>query len=491
MKLSKNVTKNKKTLNKHVSKTSKEDEKVKLKSKSIENGKTGKYGLAKNKKKVKSIKRLKDAEISDTTIVVGKENKKVLKKGGKNEKKKIVNVTAEKTKVSVQVSNQISEEEKEENTRIKNSIQKENLKRKSPSNTKKSKKLKSDSDASTKKQHTVDKKSASKKKMLKKKVESKEEENGDGNLKDISREHILNCISAIFHLTEEQLKNKKDLFSGEPQPIFMQVTCIRVPKVPRRRVKMVLPHSIILPDDDIALFVCDLERGRKKDYEPTVDHYRELLDECGCTRIKDIIPMKQVKTEYDQYELKRKLAGSYDHFLVDGRISGHMTHLLGKIFDRKRKLPISIRMDSKDLKSEIDYALRKTSMTLHSLADTHIVQVANTSMKKDDILENVIAVCRNLGQTYPGGWSNIRAIRLKARTGPGLVLYMTLKNKNTVDTPCVKPKRPKAYRNVEGELTTLSGDATVTVTPEGDVIVKQTFPKESEDSEDKENIEKE
>ena len=58
------------------------------------------------------------------------------------------------------------------------------------------------------------------------------------NLNDLSREHILQCISVIFHLTEEQLKSKNALFEGESQPIFMQVTCIRVPKTSRRNMRV-------------------------------------------------------------------------------------------------------------------------------------------------------------------------------------------------------------------------------------------------------------
>lgn len=37
----------------------------------------------------------------------------------------------------------------------------------------------------------------------------------------------------------------------------------------------------------------------------------------------------------------------------------------------------------------------------------------------------------------------------------------------------VKPKRPKAYRDVEGELSTFITDTTVTVKPEGTVILKK------------------
>lgn len=180
------------------------------------------------------------------------------------------------------------------------------------------------------------------------------------------------------------------------------------------------------PSDEVALFVCDLERGKRKDYEPTVEHYRNLLNEHGCTRVNNIIPINRVKTEFDQFELKKKLIGSYDHFLVDGRIAGHMLHLLGKHFTKRRKVPTSVRMESKDLKHEIDYALRKTSMHIHSNGDTHLVQIGNTSMSKKEILKNILAACKNLSKNYPGGWANIRALRLKSTTTLALPFFMTL-----------------------------------------------------------------
>lgn len=174
------------------------------------------------------------------------------------------------------------------------------------------------------------------------------------------------------------------------------------------------------------MFVCDLQKGRRKDYEPTVEHYKSLLNEHECARVNEIIPMNRVKTEYDQFELKRKLVASYDHFLVDGRIAGHMNHLLGKEFYKKRKLPIPIRMQSKDLKHEIEHSLRKTSMHLHSHGDSHTMQIGNTLMDKKEILKNVLAACKYLSKNYPGGWANIRSLRLKSRTSLALPIYVTL-----------------------------------------------------------------
>jgi len=37
----------------------------------------------------------------------------------------------------------------------------------------------------------------------------------------------------------------------------------------------------------------------------------------------------------------------------------------------------------------------------------------------------------------------------------------------------IQPKRPKAYHNVEGELSTFIGNTTVTIKPEGTVILKK------------------
>lgn len=68
--------------------------------------------------------------------------------------------------------------------------------------------------------------------------ETEETSSKDFHPKKLSKKHILQCISAIFHLTQEQLKAKNDLLVTEVQPIFVQVTCIKVPKVSRRQMRM-------------------------------------------------------------------------------------------------------------------------------------------------------------------------------------------------------------------------------------------------------------
>ncbi|XP_048511265.1 ribosomal L1 domain-containing protein CG13096 [Athalia rosae] len=298
----------------------------------------------------------------------------------------------------------------------------------------------------------------------------------------LDEEQVAKGIAAVLKLAELQTGSKKKLFDEEPQPIFLQVSCIKVPKVPRRQLRILLPNTLVRDNDDVVLFVKDLRKGRITDFEPTIEHYQELLRKNGCTQIKDVIPLTQVKTEFDQFELKRKLLSSYDYFLTEGKIAGHLSHLLGKNFINRRKLPTSIKLDSENLKEVIDIALRKTIMPLHSNGSSHIVQVAHTAMKPDDIASNVVRTCKTLAHEYPGGWSNIRTLILKTPSSLAVPIYVTLKSKNKVKVPVIIPKRPNAHRIVTGELSTVPGHVGVIVKPDGTVTTFKTKKEHAENA---------
>lgn len=190
---------------------------------------------------------------------------------------------------------------------------------------------------------------------------------------------------------------------------------------------------MISSTDDIAIFVKDLKKGRKRDPEITVRHYEDIFQKHGITQIKAIIPINQVKTEYRQFEMRRRLFNSHDYFLVDGRISGHIAHLLGKQFREKRKLPTSVHMGKKNLKEVIDNALRKTCIQIHGHGDSSIIQIGTCSMKVEDIADNILAVIEDLSKNFPGGWENIRSLRIKTPLSLAIPIYISL-SKNVFRT---------------------------------------------------------
>jgi hypothetical protein len=50
-----------------------------------------------------------------------------------------------------------------------------------------------------------------------------------------------------------------------------------------------LPHPLIEKSSDVCLFVPDLKKGKYEDHEPTIEHYKELLEKSNVTGISQVI----------------------------------------------------------------------------------------------------------------------------------------------------------------------------------------------------------
>ena len=88
---------------------------------------------------------------------------------------------------------------------------------------------------------------------------------------------------------------------------------------------------------DVCLIVKDMEKGLKIDYEPTLNHFNELLSEKGVADITQVISLRELKVEYKQFEAKNSLCQKFDIFLVDDRILRLIPKFLGKPFYRRKR----------------------------------------------------------------------------------------------------------------------------------------------------------
>lgn len=236
---------------------------------------------------------------------------------------------------------------------------------------------------------------------------------------------VISAFNGVVKLLDLHLKKTNELFDDE-QPVFLQITCIKIPVCPERILRIPLKHSLLTDSSDICLIVPDVRGIPIKEYERVVEHYEQNLHSKNVKNIKTIMPYHQLKYEYGQFELKRRLVELYDVFLVDGKISGYVVHQLGKIFYDKRKLPVPIRLQVPNLKESIDKALHKTALPLHGKGDTYVVQVGHSKMDVVKIVENVYAVIESLEKEFPGGWENIRALYLKGTKTESVPIYFTL-----------------------------------------------------------------
>jgi len=263
---------------------------------------------------------------------------------------------------------------------------------------------------------------------------------------------------------------EKSLFSSEGQKISLQISGVKLPRDCESQViKIKLPHSTLPETREVCLFVKDLEKGLKVDHEDSVRHFTSLLADKGVKGVTQIISLRELKVEYKQYEAKTQLCHRFDQFLADARVIRLLPQFLGKAFYKRKKLPMQINLQAKDLPAEFGRCLNTTQLPIKNTGSCSTVVVGLTHHTPTQLLENTRAVVDKLVEKYPGGWVNIRSLHLNSGS-TSLPLYVSFRS--TAEVGLVKGSKKKNRSVVVDELSTVVG-GTVVVTPSGMVKVKR------------------
>merc|ERR1719458_1350855 len=281
------------------------------------------------------------------------------------------------------------------------------------------------------------------------------------------------AFKKLVELRDSEEVKKKDLLGsacGEGRKVQVSVAAIKLPREADAQVlQLPLPHPTTPVTRDVCLIVKDFEKGIRPDHEPTVAHYEALLAEKGVKGVTKVMSLRELKVEYKTFESKTALSHLYDHFLVDARIIRLVPKFLGKPFYKRKKFPVQVKLDAKNLVKEMEKALSTSCLALAHTGTSSCVTIGLTSMPEDQLSSNLVAAVRLLETRYPGGWANIRALHLLSGTD-SLPFYVTLRA--TKEVGLVRGLKRKNKGLVSGELSTVVG-ATVTVTPTGGVKVKR------------------
>ncbi|XP_035784174.1 ribosomal L1 domain-containing protein CG13096-like [Anopheles albimanus] len=263
-----------------------------------------------------------------------------------------------------------------------------------------------------------------------------------------------------FRLVLEELrkriaKDEKSKLFGDDLRFALQIAAVKIPDCPTRNCRVTLPHPILRKEDDVCLIVKDLERGRKYDYENTLCHWQDKLREVGVTSVTQIIPFQQLKQDYRQYEMRRKLVHRFERFLVDARIGGHVFSALGAHFTRRNKNPTSVVLEDDDkLAENIEKALRKVTYGRSNTGLTTEIKFAATWMPVEKAVENGMALLEGLKTEFPGGWLNVASIHMTtaSTSKQSLPLYMSMINPNLVPVPKIEGPRSKFIAKQNAKL---------------------------------------
>lgn len=184
--------------------------------------------ISKAKKIRDLISRAKtEASTVNNTDIMMKNVQDLLAEKRSKSSKKLKNVIPESKKQEKQKTNTI------ESKKSKLPVQK---RKKDSDNSKLPKKLKVQSPDTVKVVNNEIKSIKSKKRKLSnEEVEIKSESPTEPPL---TRKDIAKCVKAVLKLDENNGETKKSLFNSEKPPIFLLVTCIKVPKVPMHQMRM-------------------------------------------------------------------------------------------------------------------------------------------------------------------------------------------------------------------------------------------------------------
>ena len=182
-----------------------------------------------------------------------------------------------------------------------------------------------------------------------------------------------------------------------------------------------------------------------------------------------IIPLRELKVEYKQFESKIQLCNKFDLFLADDRIIRLLPQFLGKNFYKRKKIPLQINLRHKDLQAEFSRCLMTTQLPMKHAGACSNVVIGNSEQEDAQLVENTQSVVASLMTKYPGTFKNIRSVHINCGSS-SLPLYVSLRS--TAELGLVTGNKKKLRSFVTDELSTVVG-AEVSVSPFGNVKVKR------------------
>lgn len=248
-----------------------------------------------------------------------------------------------------------------------------------------------------------------------------------------------------------------------------------------------LAHSLYNDTDDVCLFVKDIEAGHKRDYQPTIDYFREKLDAVGITNIKAIMPMSQLVKDYKQSEMVRKLANTYDCFLADSRIAPHLAKMLGKTFAVQKKSPIPVRMNHKLLKEHLERATAKVQYHQTNSGDSIAIAIGKHCMDEAKIVDNIHQTFQNMHSEFHGGWANLKRAYLRPAMNlskSSVLVYANSDSGADVPIPVVVGPRAKALAEKQKKLNKLLPEGMM-VTSKGELAIVESRKRPASAEDDK------
>mmetsp|Transcript_56620 Transcript_56620/g.143356 ORF Transcript_56620/g.143356 Transcript_56620/m.143356 type:complete len:402 (-) Transcript_56620:144-1349(-) len=228
----------------------------------------------------------------------------------------------------------------------------------------------------------------------------------------VKKETLTKAIRALHQLVAKRTANANPLFGGDTGTMVLLFNLSSIPDKRKMRPVMIpLPN----PMYDEKSEVCFISKDPQKKWKEM------LLKTHPVPGITKVIGLEKLKKNYNTVEAKRSLADAFDLFLCDANIAEMMPKALGKIFyQKKKKVPIPVKMLMTDPKPLLEKAIKGTPMRIPS-GPCLGVKIGRCGMSEEELVANAIAVIKGVIANL---WDNpIQSITVQATDAPGLPVW--------------------------------------------------------------------
>ncbi|XP_077481889.1 ribosomal L1 domain-containing protein 1 isoform X2 [Stigmatopora argus] len=257
---------------------------------------------------------------------------------------------------------------------------------------------------------------------------------GDKIRVDLDHAQVKKAVLALQAFLKSNATGKK-LFREESQKVSLLVTLWKIPPK-TQTIRIPLPHAQRTDSEEVCLFTKDEPRMTG---EQTQRFYKRLLQEKGIKNVTEVIPYQILKTEYKQFEAKRRLLGNYSMFLSDDRIRRLLPSHIGKHFYNSKKEPLSVSLQSKHWARDLQKWIQGTTIRINDKGSCCMTRIGRTDMTADELTDNIEAAVKIMMEKIRMNGPVVKMIHLKSEKSVALPIYTS--SLTHLDAPAAKQDR--------------------------------------------------
>ena len=202
----------------------------------------------------------------------------------------------------------------------------------------------------------------------------------------------------------------------------------------------------------LCLILPDIYLSKKDKTDPDVDKQARdwadiMREKFGITSrdVSKIYTLNQLRREITTQEQKRKLASTYEIFVVDRSIIGPTIYHLEKFITKSGRAPLPISITRKDVPEQIRRAYKLVQYDIHPGLEDVNIRIGSRTQSASQLNANLNTIVDTVFKYIPGGELNIKTAAIEDHDSVCLPIYVDFGAKSDVGLSKPEFEKPEPF----------------------------------------------